>query len=49
MFKCVGFVRETEVQTDPGEWEENFKSHHDNKPRGPSAIGNFKIFSEVIV
>lgn len=24
---------------DPGSWEENFKSHHDSKPRGPEAIG----------
>lgn len=23
---------------DPGSWEENFKSHHDSKPRGPEAI-----------
>ncbi|CAG9763272.1 unnamed protein product [Ceutorhynchus assimilis] len=32
---------ETDVQIkdDPGAWEENFKSHHDSKPRGPSAIG----------
>lgn len=27
------------VQEDPGAWEENFKSHHDSKPRGPEAIG----------
>ncbi|XP_074037232.1 neutral alpha-glucosidase AB [Leptinotarsa decemlineata] len=24
---------------DPGAWEENFKSHHDSKPKGPSAVG----------
>lgn len=24
---------------DPGMWEENFKSHHDSKPKGPSAVG----------
>lgn len=24
--------------TDPGEWEENFKGHHDSKPYGPEAI-----------
>ncbi|KAF2893060.1 hypothetical protein ILUMI_13106 [Ignelater luminosus] len=24
---------------DPGAWEENFKSHHDTKPRGPEAVG----------
>jgi mannosyl-oligosaccharide alpha-1,3-glucosidase len=23
---------------DPGMWEENFKSHHDEKPNGPSAV-----------
>ncbi|CAH1961001.1 unnamed protein product [Acanthoscelides obtectus] len=23
---------------DPGAWEENFKSHHDSKPKGPSGI-----------
>lgn len=23
---------------DPGAWEENFKSHQDSKPKGPSAI-----------
>lgn len=23
---------------DPGSWEENFKSHHDSKPNGPSAV-----------
>ncbi|GAB0095795.1 neutral alpha-glucosidase AB [Sergentomyia squamirostris] len=23
---------------DPGAWEENFKSHHDSKPKGPEAI-----------
>lgn len=34
--------REVDVQIkdDPGAWEENFKSHHDSKPRGPSAIGS---------
>lgn len=26
------------VQDDPGTWEENFKSHHDAKPRGPEAV-----------
>lgn len=26
-------------QEDPGAWEENFKSHHDNKPYGPMAVG----------
>ncbi|XP_044751418.1 neutral alpha-glucosidase AB [Coccinella septempunctata] len=25
-------------QEDPGAWEENFKSHHDSKPRGPEGI-----------
>uniref|UniRef100_A0A6P7G3N1 Glucosidase II subunit alpha n=1 Tax=Diabrotica virgifera virgifera TaxID=50390 RepID=A0A6P7G3N1_DIAVI len=28
-----------EVAEDPGSWEENFKSHHDSKPKGPSAVG----------
>ncbi|KAJ8979097.1 hypothetical protein NQ317_019626 [Molorchus minor] len=39
---------EGEVQQtneDPGAWEENFKSHHDSKPRGPSAIGVDITFS----
>lgn len=26
------------VDSDPGAWEENFKSHHDAKPLGPEAI-----------
>lgn len=26
-------------QEDPGAWEENFKSHHDSKVRGPEAVG----------
>ncbi|XP_072378517.1 neutral alpha-glucosidase AB-like [Diabrotica undecimpunctata] len=28
-----------QVAEDPGTWEENFKSHHDSKPKGPSAVG----------
>jgi hypothetical protein len=24
--------------SDPGAWEENFKSHHDSKPNGPTAV-----------
>ncbi|CAG9861083.1 unnamed protein product [Phyllotreta striolata] len=31
--------QETQAVDDPGMWEENFKSHHDSKPKGPSAIG----------
>lgn len=31
--------QENQVAEDPGAWEENFKSHHDSKPKGPSAIG----------
>ena len=27
------------TKEDPGAWEENFKSHHDSKPRGPEAVG----------
>ncbi|KAK0168914.1 hypothetical protein PV327_002670 [Microctonus hyperodae] len=26
------------AESDPGAWEENFKSHHDAKPNGPEAI-----------
>lgn len=26
------------AEDDPGAWEENFKSHHDSKPKGPEAI-----------
>ncbi|ERL92990.1 neutral alpha-glucosidase AB [Dendroctonus ponderosae] len=29
---------DVQIKDDPGAWEENFKSHHDSKPRGPSAI-----------
>lgn len=32
-----------QIQDDPGAWEENFKSHHDTKPKGPSAIGMYWI------
>ncbi|XP_059481190.1 neutral alpha-glucosidase AB [Neocloeon triangulifer] len=28
-----------DVESDIGAWEENFKSHHDQKPHGPSAVG----------
>jgi len=28
-----------DVESDIGAWEENYKSHHDNKPHGPSAVG----------
>ncbi|KAF5297351.1 hypothetical protein FQR65_LT01281 [Abscondita terminalis] len=31
---------------DPGAWSENFKSHHDSKPRGPEAIGFDITFPE---
>lgn len=27
-----------ENKEDPGAWEENFKSHHDSKPRGPEGV-----------
>lgn len=26
------------AENDPGAWEENFKGHHDSKPKGPEAI-----------
>lgn len=26
------------VEEEPGNWEENFKSHHDSKPKGPEAV-----------
>lgn len=29
---------EVKDDEDPGEWEENFKGHHDSKPYGPEAI-----------
>ena len=32
-------MRKKTFQEDPGAWEENFKSHHDSKPRGPEAVG----------
>nr|ATU82887.1 secreted Glucosidase-like protein [Pristhesancus plagipennis] len=31
---------------DPGTWEENFKSHHDNKPHGPTAVAMDFIFPD---
>ncbi|XP_058812455.1 neutral alpha-glucosidase AB isoform X2 [Topomyia yanbarensis] len=33
-------VQENEIKEkeDPGAWEENFKNHHDSKPKGPEAI-----------
>lgn len=27
-----------DIESDPGAWEENFKSHHDTKPYGPAAV-----------
>lgn len=27
-----------DTESDPGAWEENYKSHHDSKPNGPSAV-----------
>ena len=27
-----------DTASDPGAWEENFKSHHDTKPNGPTAV-----------
>lgn len=27
-----------DTESDPGSWEENYKSHHDSKPNGPSAV-----------
>nr|ALX00045.1 neutral alpha-glucosidase ab-like protein [Melanoplus sanguinipes] len=27
-----------DTASDPGAWEENFKSHHDSKPNGPTAV-----------
>ncbi|KAI4469771.1 alpha-glucosidase [Holotrichia oblita] len=35
-------------KVDPGAWEENFKSHHDNKPRGPEAVGVDISFPEAM-
>lgn len=29
---------EVDESEDPGAWEENFKSHHDSKPHGPTAV-----------
>ncbi|KAJ8910035.1 hypothetical protein NQ315_013243 [Exocentrus adspersus] len=37
-----------ETAEDPGAWEENFKSHHDSKPKGPSAVGFDVTFPEAI-
>lgn len=30
--------QDPEFTVESGAWEENFKSHHDTKPRGPSAV-----------
>lgn len=27
-----------DTESDSGSWEENYKSHHDSKPNGPSAV-----------
>lgn len=27
-----------DTENDPGSWEENYKSHHDSKPNGPTAV-----------
>ncbi|KAJ8944816.1 hypothetical protein NQ318_013152 [Aromia moschata] len=35
----VGEGEVEQPKEDPGAWEENFKAHHDSKPRGPSAVG----------
>ncbi|XP_012259626.2 neutral alpha-glucosidase AB [Athalia rosae] len=34
-----------DAESDPGAWEENFKSHHDSKPFGPEAVAmDFSFF-----
>lgn len=30
--------QQASVEEEPGNWEENFKSHHDSKPKGPEAV-----------
>ncbi|XP_055843927.1 neutral alpha-glucosidase AB-like isoform X2 [Episyrphus balteatus] len=42
-------VPKTIEDEDPGAWEENFKSHHDSKPRGPEAIALDFSFPEADV
>lgn len=40
---------QTPEDSDPGAWEENFKSHHDSKPYGPEAIALDFSFPEAEV
>lgn len=39
MQRMLSILFKFSLQEDPGAWEENFKSHHDSKPRGPEAVG----------
>lgn len=36
-------------EADPGEWEENFKGHHDSKPYGPEAVAIDFTFPQALV
>ena len=42
-------VANTPEDSDPGAWEENFKSHHDSKPYGPEAVALDFSFPEAEV
>ncbi|XP_037807600.1 neutral alpha-glucosidase AB [Lucilia sericata] len=42
-------VVNTPEDSDPGAWEENFKSHHDSKPYGPEAVALDFSFPEAEV
>lgn len=42
-------VKSSDEITDPGAWEENFKSHHDSKPYGPEAVALDFSFPEAEV
>lgn len=44
-FKFLIHSREQpDPEEDPGTWEENFKSHHDTKPHGPTAVAMDFVF-----
>jgi len=37
---------EPEFALESGAWEENFKSHHDTKPKGPTAVALDFVFPD---
>ncbi|XP_013107527.2 neutral alpha-glucosidase AB [Stomoxys calcitrans] len=47
--EAANAIPQTPEDSDPGAWEENFKSHHDSKPYGPEAIALDFSFPEAEV